>query len=421
MSPLNRSVSISSPYLFLLSPPPPPMTSPSSTSSAHDEVQRHDEMPLMESEEASEVLQELRRMEDEDPDGFYDYKVGADGRLEGIFWASSALGWDYVTNGGGVVVDTTFRTNRCGAPFVPFLGLNHHRRPIVFGCGVVADQSIDSFVWLLRAFMQSIQDDVPKSIITDGGDAVVAAVKAVFPQSNHRVCTSHVEQAIREHLLHGSAQDDFRSLMRDACSPAAFDERWSGFLAKHRTAENEGWLATMHRRRELWAAAFTCHKFFLGMASDQRTECLATGLHTGLADDMSLLDLFWHTDDWTYRMRDDGAELDLAVSMSRLPLTTKHRYLEANAARRFTPANFYLLREEIEKMDGFVAVDTLPTISSPDEKIYLLDSKQERCGGGAPFVVQWCTNRPGVDGKLAVTLGSHSTHDAVIFTSPPYP
>lgn len=145
-------------------------------------------MPLMESEEAREILAALREKDKDDPEGFYDHKVAAaDGRMEGIFWASSGLGWDYVYYGEVVVFDTTFRTNRCGAAFVPFLGMSRHRRPAVFGCGVVADGSVDSCVWLLRAFKESIQGDVPKSVITDGGDAVVAAVKAVFPESNHRV------------------------------------------------------------------------------------------------------------------------------------------------------------------------------------------------------------------------------------------
>lgn len=230
-------------------------------------------MPLMESEEAREILAALREKDKDDPEGFYDHKVAAaDGRMEGIFWASSGLGWDYVYYGEVVVFDTTFRTNRCGAAFVPFLGMSRHRRPSVFGCGVVADGSVDSCVWLLRAFKESIQADVPKSVITDGGDAVVAAVKAVFPESNHRVCAWHVERWAGEHVVDGPARDDFLSLARDACSPAAFDERWSVFMAEHRTAENEGWLETMHATRELWAAAFTRHKLFLGMASDQRTE-----------------------------------------------------------------------------------------------------------------------------------------------------
>lgn len=102
------------------------------------------------------------------------------------------------------------------------------------------------------------------------------AIRIVLPQSNHRICSWHAEQGIKEHLIYCSSfVNDFRSLMCDACSPAVFDERWHGFLAKHRTAKNQGWLDRLYEKRELWAAASVHDKFFLGMANDQRTECLA--------------------------------------------------------------------------------------------------------------------------------------------------
>jgi hypothetical protein len=49
-----------------------------------------------------------------------------------------------------------------------------------------------------------------------------------------------------------------------------FQDRWYGFVAKHRTAANQRWLDAMYGKRDMWAAAFV-H----GMANDQRTECLS--------------------------------------------------------------------------------------------------------------------------------------------------
>ncbi|OEL14609.1 hypothetical protein BAE44_0024372 [Dichanthelium oligosanthes] len=174
-----------------------------------------------------------------------------------------------------------------------------------------------------------------KSVITDGGDAVVGAVKIVFPEASHGICSSHVERGIDEHL-HGSAiQNEFRSLMCDACSPAAFEERWYGFM-KHRTAGNQRWLDAMYGKRELWAAAFVHDKFFLGMANDQRTECLATALHTGLHGGMSLPDLLAHADACVRGLRYGRAKLEREADKSRVELTTRHRRMEDHAARRFT-------------------------------------------------------------------------------------
>jgi hypothetical protein len=47
-----------------------------------------------------------------------------------------------------------------------------------------------------------------------------------------------------------------------------FQDRWYGFVTKHRTAANQRWLDAMHGKREMWAAAFVHGKLFLGMAND---------------------------------------------------------------------------------------------------------------------------------------------------------
>jgi hypothetical protein len=342
---------------------------------------RHDiARPQIDRAEADAVLHELRRREDEDDcENFHRYELDAEQRLKNLFWADVDSRLDYYVSHGDVVVfDTTFRTNKYGVPFVPFVGLSRHRTPVFFGCGVTSDESLDSYVWMLRAFAMSIsKDKKPRSVITDGGDAVVGAVKIVFPESNHRICSWHVDRAVDEHLHSSSTRDEFRSLMRDACSPEAFEERWYGFMARHSTDANNRWLEDMHGKRELWAAAFVHDKFFLGMESDQRTECLATRLHTGLHGGMSLPDLLAHADACADALRLNVARLDAEADRSRVELTTGHRFLEEHAARWFTPANFYLLREEIKMIDGFEVVKTLAR-GHPifGKKVYVVGFKQ---------------------------------------------
>ncbi|XP_039827124.1 protein FAR-RED IMPAIRED RESPONSE 1-like [Panicum virgatum] len=317
--------------------------------------------PRIDRAEADAVLQELRRREEDDCDNFHHYELDAEHRLKNLFWADCDSRLDYFSHGDVVVFDTTYRTNKYAMPFVPFVGLSHHRTPTLFGCGIISDQSLDSYVWLLRTFLLSVAQRRPKSVITDGGDAVVAAVKIVFPDSNHRICSWHVEQAIEEHLHGASTRNEFRSLVCDACSPEAFEERWYGFMAKHRTAGNRRWLDDMYGKRELWAAAFVHDKFFLGMAGDQRTECLATRLHTGLHGGMSLPDLLRHADACAHGMR------------------RARRRGQQSAARWFTPANFYLLREEIKMIDSFEVVEATarghPTFG---KKVYMVVFRQRR-------------------------------------------
>ncbi|RLN16526.1 uncharacterized protein C2845_PM02G08970 [Panicum miliaceum] len=94
---------------------------------------------------------------------------------------------------------------------------------------------------------------------------------------------------------------------------------------------------------------------------------------------MSLPDLLRHADACADGLRRGSAALDAEADRSRVELTTGHRYLEERAARWFTPANFYLLREEIKMIDSFEVVEATarghPTFG---KKAYTVVFRQRR-------------------------------------------
>ena len=80
-----------------------------------------------------------------DREFFFKYTKDKDGHLRNIFWADSQSRIDYVAFGGVVVFDSTYRSNKYRLPFVPFVGLNHHRNTILFGVGLVSDETVASY------------------------------------------------------------------------------------------------------------------------------------------------------------------------------------------------------------------------------------------------------------------------------------
>jgi zinc finger SWIM domain-containing protein 3 len=50
----------------------------------------------------------------------------------------------YDAFGDVVLFDSTYRVNRYNLPFVPFVGVNHHRNTVVFGAGIVSDETVGS-------------------------------------------------------------------------------------------------------------------------------------------------------------------------------------------------------------------------------------------------------------------------------------
>ncbi|KAK1431869.1 hypothetical protein QVD17_08619 [Tagetes erecta] len=75
--------------------------------------------------------------------------------------------------------------------FVPFTGIDNHKRCVTYGAGLLFSETIESYTWLLDAF--------PKThckhsllVLTDQDPAMKQAVASVFTQSRHRLCMWHI-------------------------------------------------------------------------------------------------------------------------------------------------------------------------------------------------------------------------------------
>ncbi|WVZ97064.1 hypothetical protein U9M48_042627, partial [Paspalum notatum var. saurae] len=184
--------------------------------------------------DAMAALGLMQKRQNVDPDFYYEYQIDCDGHLKNMFWCDSQSRMDYRAFGDVVVFDSTYRTNKYKMPFVPFVGLNHHRKTTVFGCGIVSDEGVASYVWMLSAFVKAMCQQKPLSIITDGDYAMMKAIRQVLPGVNHRICSWHVEHNLPKHLCHKSVEA-FRPLVYYGTSPATFEQRWNAFLSKHET------------------------------------------------------------------------------------------------------------------------------------------------------------------------------------------
>nr|XP_040255787.1 uncharacterized protein LOC120973769 [Aegilops tauschii subsp. strangulata] len=112
-----------------------------------------------------------------DPDFFFEHTVDDEGRLKNLFWCDSQSRRDYVDYGDVTVFDSTYRMNRYGMPFIPFVGLNNHHCTTVFGCALVSDETEDTYVWLLQTFLRAHCQKRPRSVIIDGDAAMIKAIR----------------------------------------------------------------------------------------------------------------------------------------------------------------------------------------------------------------------------------------------------
>jgi zinc finger SWIM domain-containing protein 3 len=57
--------------------------------------------------------------------------------------------------------------------------VNHHGSTVLFACGIISQETIESYVWLLRTFSDAMAQKHPVSVITDGDLAMQRAIGLV--------------------------------------------------------------------------------------------------------------------------------------------------------------------------------------------------------------------------------------------------
>ena len=159
----------------------------------------------------------------------------------GLFWCDTQYLLDYAAFGDVVVFDSTYKINRYNLPLVPFVGVNHHKHTVIFGCGIISHENKNSYEWLLRTFSNANIQKHPISVITDGDLAMQRAIRIAWPNSSHRLCGWHIEQNLVRNVHNDNLKEAFRVFMYDCCSIQEIDRKWLAFLAENEVPK-DSWL-----------------------------------------------------------------------------------------------------------------------------------------------------------------------------------
>ncbi|XP_022024577.1 protein FAR1-RELATED SEQUENCE 4-like [Helianthus annuus] len=75
--------------------------------------------------------------------------------------------------------------------FVPFSGIDNHHCNVTFGASLLASETADTYIWLLRVFLKAVGSQ-PKVVVTNQDPAMKKAISVVFVDTRHRLCMWHV-------------------------------------------------------------------------------------------------------------------------------------------------------------------------------------------------------------------------------------
>ncbi|XP_028072062.1 protein FAR1-RELATED SEQUENCE 5-like [Camellia sinensis] len=195
---------------------------------------------------------------------FYKYDVCNDNKLQNLFWADSKSRADYAKFGDVLIFDSTYRTNAYKKPFVMLAGVTSHFRTTIFACVLLANETIETYTWVLETFMEAMGNKAPVSVLIDGDKAMREAIRRVFSDARHRLCNWHFEKNAVSNVHISGFAHAFKQCMDMETDETKFEHGWTTMVEEFGLQTNS-WVLETYEKRHMWAEAYMRGHFFAGM------------------------------------------------------------------------------------------------------------------------------------------------------------
>ncbi|XP_023523301.1 protein FAR1-RELATED SEQUENCE 6-like isoform X2 [Cucurbita pepo subsp. pepo] len=234
-----------------------------------------------------------------DSNFFYVVDLNEKGSLMNLFWVSSRSKAAYNYFGDVVYIDTSCLANKYEVPLVSIIGINHHGQSVLFGCGLLAMEAAESYIWLFRAWLTSILGRPPQVIIADQCVALQIALADVFPRASHCISLSDIMRKVPQKLGSLLEYEEIETAICKAVyhssKPEQFEAVWEGMVQQHMLGDHK-WLQAIYEDRRRWVPVFVKDVFLAGVLSIQSSDTVSCffqeylGVHTSLREFLAKYD-----------------------------------------------------------------------------------------------------------------------------------
>lgn len=228
-----------------------------------------------------------------DSNFFYVVDLNEKGSMRNLFWVSSRSRAAYAYFSDVVYIDASCLANKYQVPLVSIIGINHHGQSVLFGCGLLAMETVESYIWLFRAWLTSVLGRPPQVIIADQCEVLQIALADVFPRASHCISLSDIIRKVPQKL---GSLIEYEAIETVICravyhssKPEQFEALWEGMIRQHGLRDHK-WLQGLYKDRRLWVPVFMKDTFLAGMLSIQSDDIVSSffqehlDLHTSLRE-----------------------------------------------------------------------------------------------------------------------------------------
>ncbi|GJR30770.1 FAR1-related sequence 5-like protein [Tanacetum coccineum] len=249
------------------------------------------------------------------PNFTFQYKV-ENSELVAMFWADEVDKCNYKEFGDIISFDATFRTNKYDMVFVPFTGIDNHRKCVTVGSGLLLREDTEAYTWLLRSFM-----------------------------------TAHEKQPTMIICIEIYDETDFKERFNKIVwnmfmEPMEFEEKWSKLIEDF-GLQNHKWMKKMFNLREMWLPAYFIDSPLFGlMRTTSRSESENAFVKSFTNHGSTLVNFMMCFESAMERQRYKQEALDFRTFDSAPKIHTKLR-IEIHAYKVYTRTIFLLVQKEI--------------------------------------------------------------------------
>ncbi|XP_072997837.1 protein FAR1-RELATED SEQUENCE 6-like [Typha latifolia] len=225
--------------------------------------------------DAQALVKYFETMQLQNPSFFYSWDMDENGLLMNVFWADARSRASYQYFSDVISFDTSYMTSKYNMPLVLFIGVNHHGQSILLGCGLLANETTESYIWIFSRWLNCMNDKPPNAIITDQDESIRTAVAEVFPNARHRFCLWSIMKRVTEKLRKMPAKEDITGKLSksvyNSVTVNEFEMEWEEMIEKYHLQDND-WFCSLYEDRKQWVPVYIKDMFWAGMCSTQQSE-----------------------------------------------------------------------------------------------------------------------------------------------------
>lgn len=286
------------------------------------------------------------------PNFFYVMDLNEKGCLRNVFWADARSRATYGYFGDVVVLDTSCLTSKYEVPLVIFTGVNHHGQSVLLGCGLVASETVESYVWLFRAWLTYIVGRPPQAIITDLDKSLQTALFEVFPRASHFLSLTSILEKLPGELGGLSEYEAiigaFTRSVYHSLRAVEFESAWEDMMECHGIRHHK-WLQILYEDRRRWVPVYVKETFLAGIFPMKESERVSSPFDGYLSKDTSLKEFLGNYVQSLKEIdqREELADMESRNSCGMLKSTF---YFELQLSKLYTNNTFVKFQGEVVGM-----------------------------------------------------------------------